>query len=251
MTTTSRNSFRGLVITEAKLFWREPVALFWGIAFPLILTVVFGLTTSGNKPDHKLGDLRLIDVYVPVLMAFVLTVLSIQALPSVLASYREKGVLRRMSTTPVSPALLLGADVAVYSAVIVGALALIASVARLAFDVTLPRQAVGFALALALGAVAALALGALIAAISWSTRAAGAIGTLLFFPMMFFAGLWVPRQEMSSGLRGVSDFTPLGATVAAIQDTMRGSWPHAGHVAVLAAYAIALAFAASRVFRWE
>ena len=37
------------------------------------------------------------------MMAFVLTVVAVQVLPSILASYREKGVLRRLSTTP-SPA---------------------------------------------------------------------------------------------------------------------------------------------------
>jgi ABC-2 type transport system permease protein len=251
MPTTLTPSFRQLLITEARLFYREPAALFWGIAFPLILTVVFGVVTNHSKPDPHLGHLRVIDAYVPILMAFVVTMLSIQALPAALASYREKGVLRRMSTTPVSPALLLGADVAIYSAVIVGSLVLIGGVASIAFNVNLPQQAVGFVVALALGGVAALSLGALIAAVAWSTRAATAIGTLLFFPMMFFAGLWVPRQTMSSGLRTVSDFTPLGATVGALQDTMSGSWPHAGHLAVLAVYAIGLAVVASRVFRWE
>ena len=248
---STRGAFGRLLVTEGKLLIREPLALFWGIVFPLMLTVVFGLATSGNRPDRKLGGLRLIDAYVPVLMVFVVTVLAIQALPAALASYREKGVLRRMSTTPASPSLLLGADVAVNATVILLALVLIALVARVAFAVTLPRQALGFAVALTLGAVATLALGGVIAAVAWSARAASAIGTLLFFPMMFFAGLWVPRQLMSSGLRGVSDFTPLGATVAAVQDTMRGSWPHPAHFAVLAAYAIVLSLVASRVFRWE
>jgi hypothetical protein len=126
---------------------REPAALFWGIAFPLLLTVIFGIATSSQKPDHKLGGMRVVDAYVPVMMAFVLTVLALQALPSALASYREKGVLRRMSTTPVPPSLLLGADVIVSATVIVFALAMIAVIARVAFNVALPTQAVGFAVA--------------------------------------------------------------------------------------------------------
>ena len=247
---TLRTPFRRLFVTEAKLFLREPVALFWGLAFPLVLIIVFGATTQ-HKHEADLGGLRLVDVYVPVLMAFVLTMLAIQAFPSALASYREKGVLKRMSTTPVAPWLLLAADLAVNAVVIVVALVLIVGVAKAAFDVTLPQQAIGFMLTLGLGAAAALALGAVIAAIAWSTRAAGAIGTLLFFPMMFFAGLWVPQQLMSNGLRSVSELTPLGATVAALHDTMYGSWPRAGHLAVLAAYAIGFSLVASRVFRWE
>src|SRR6516162_928002 len=170
-----RAPFGRLLVTEAKLLGREPLALFWGIVFPLLLTVIFGLATSGSH-DKKLGGLRLIDVQVPVMMVFVLTVLGLQALPATLASYREKGVLRRMSTTPVAPSLLLGADVAINAIVILSALALITVVSRVAFDVNLPSQAIGFALALTLGAIATLALGATVAAVAWSARAASAIG---------------------------------------------------------------------------
>ena len=244
-----RPAWRQLLLTEAKLFLREPMALFWGVLFPLVLIVVFEI--AGHHPDRKLGGQSLVDVYVPVMMAFVLTVVAVQVLPSILASYREKGVLRRLSTTPIHPRLLLGADVAVLVTVIVTALLVIAVVARVAFNAHLPSQGLGFVLTLALAAVAMLGLGAVVASISGTPRIANAIGTLLFFPMMFFAGLWVPRQTMPSALLHVSDYTPLGAATAAIQDTMRGHWPGMAHLGVLAVYALVLSFAASRLFRWE
>jgi ABC-2 type transport system permease protein len=244
-----RPAWRQLLLTEAKLFLREPMALFWGVLFPLVLIVVFGI--AGHHPDRKLGGQSLVDAYVPVMMAFVLTVVAVQVLPSILATYREKGVLRRLSTTPIDPRLLLGADVAVLVTVIVTALLVIAVVARVAFNAHLPSQAAGFVLTLALAAVAMLGLGAVVASVSGTPRIANAIGTLLFFPMMFFAGLWVPRQTMPSALLHVSDYTPLGAATAAIQDTMRGHWPGVAHLGVLAAYALVLSFAASRLFRWE
>ena len=244
-----RPAWRQLLLTEAKLFLREPMALFWGVVFPLVLIVVFGI--AGHHPDRKLGGQSLVDVYVPVMMAFVLTVVAVQVLPSILASYREKGVLRRLSTTPIHPRLLLGADVAVLVTVIVTALLVIAVVARVAFNAHLPSQGLGFVLTLALAAVAMLGLGAVVASVSGTPRMANAIGTLLFFPMMFFAGLWVPRQTMPSALLHVSDYTPLGAATAAIQDTMHGQWPGVAHLGVLAVYALVLSLAASRLFRWE
>ena len=244
-----RPAWRQLLLTEAKLFLREPMALFWGVLFPLVLIVAFGI--AGHHADRKLGGQSLVDVYVPVMMAFVLTVVAVQVLPSILSSYREKGVLRRLSTTPIHPRLLLGADVAVLVTVIVTALLVIAVVARVAFNVHLPSQGLGFVLTLALAAVAMLGLGAVVASISGTPRIANAIGTLLFFPMMFFAGLWVPRQTMPSALLHVSDYTPLGAATAAIQDTMHGHWPGVAHFGVLAVYALVLSLAASRLFRWE
>ena len=43
-------------------------------------------------------------------MFFAITLLAMQALPDVLTRYREMGVLKRLRTTPVSPALLLFAQ---------------------------------------------------------------------------------------------------------------------------------------------
>ena len=56
--------------------------------------------------------------------------------------------------------------------------------------------------------------------------------------MMFFAGLWVPLQQMGSTLRTISHYTPLGAAVPSIEQTMHGSWPSASHLIVLAIYAL-------------
>jgi ABC-2 type transport system permease protein len=243
------SALNSLIRTEAKLLVREPVALFWGLVFPLALLTVMGL--ASHAPDKDLGGLRLIDVYVPVCMCFVIAVQGINVLPTVLAAYREKGILRRIATTPAGPARLLGAQLAVNLGMCAIGLVTIAVAARLAFDVSLPGQLPGFLLSVLLGAGALLGLGALIAAVASTGRVAGALGTIAFFPMMFFAGLWVPRPLMSDSLLAVSDYTPLGATVAAVQETMAGAWPQARHVAVLGAYAILLLAAAAKSFRWE
>jgi ABC-2 type transport system permease protein len=244
-----RSAFNQLVTTEAKLLLREPWLFFWGVLFPVVLTVVFGV--AGNKPQKSLGGLTLLDTYVPVMMAFVLTILSVSALPVILATYREKGILRRFSATPMRPAMLLGADLSVIGCTAVVAMAVIVVVAKVGFGAHLPSEVGGFLLSLILSGAATLSLGMLVAAVASSGRMAAAIGTMLFFPMMFFAGLWVPRAQMGAGLRDISNYTPLGAAVAAIQQTMHGSFPSASHLLVLAGYAIVLGLGAIRLFRWE
>jgi ABC-2 type transport system permease protein len=130
-------------------------------------------------------------------------------------------------------------------------LVLILAVARIAYHVPLPRQAVGFAATVLLAAVALFSLGLFVAAVAVTGRAANAAGALLFFPMMFFAGLWLPIAAMPSFLRHVSDFTPLGAAVQSLGETSSGVWPHPLLVVVLAAWAVAGCAAAARLFRWE
>jgi ABC-2 type transport system permease protein len=192
-----------------------------------------------------------VDVYVPVMMVFSMGILAISAIPTTLATYRERGVLRRLSTTPLRPQALLGADFTVATGLITVAMALVVIVAKVAFSVQLPSQVLGWLVALILSGAALLALGALIASVATSARLATAVGTILFFPMMFFAGLWIPLQQMGSTLRTISHYTPLGAAVPAIQQTMHGSWPDVSHLLVLAVYALVASLLAVRLFRWE
>src|ERR1700754_3696145 len=97
-----------LLKTEARLLLREPLLLFWGVLFPLVLLTVMGL--AGNDPDPDLGGLSLVQSYVPVLIAFTFTILGVSALPTALATSRERGVLKRLATTPLRPSRVLGAQ---------------------------------------------------------------------------------------------------------------------------------------------
>lgn len=245
-----RRAFAALLRTEGKLFVREPMMIFWGVLFPVVLLIIIG-SASGDKHQKSLGGLRFIVVYTPTVMVFTLAILALNALPAALAAYREKGYLRRLSTTPVGATRLLGAQFAIIFCVSALTVILLAVVARAAFNVPLPQNVGGFALAIVLGAAAMLGLGTLIASLVPTPRTASIIGSLLFFPMMFFAGLWVPRAEMGSVLRHVSDFMPLGAMVAAVQNTEAGHWAGTSHLLVLLAWAVIMCLAAGRLFRWE
>jgi ABC-2 type transport system permease protein len=82
-------------------------------------------------------------------------------------------------------------------------------------------------------------------------RAANGIGMSLFFPSMFLAGVYVPREVLPPVLQHVSDLTPLGATVQALRDTWVGHPPRPLHLAIMAGYAVVAGAAAARLFRWE
>jgi ABC-2 type transport system permease protein len=241
--------FAALLKFEARLLLREPALLFWGIAFPLVLLAVFGLAGGGSDPD--LDNLTLVQAYVPVLIGFTFTTLGVSGLPSAVATYRERGVLRRLATTPLRPAWVLGAQLVTSLAISATTALGIVLLARVAFGVPLPEQPFGFALAAALAATALLSIGLVVAAVVPRARVAGAVGTMLFFPLMFFGGLWAPRATMPAGLREAGDYTPLGAAVQALQDAAAGGWPGGRQVLVLLAYTVVCAAAATRLFRWQ
>jgi ABC-2 type transport system permease protein len=240
-----------LTAMELRLFLREPMAVFFAIAFPALLVGILGSVPSFRQPQTSLGGLRVIDVEVPTAIAFVLVMLAMSSVPATLATYRERGILRRLATTPVRPTSLLAAQMLMALLTAVFAALMLLAVGRLAFDVALPRQPVGFALAFVLGAAAVFSMGLALAAVAPTARSAQGIGSLLFFPLMFFAGLWVPRAAMPEALRHVSDLTPLGAGAQALQDATGGAWPQPLHLAVMAAYLIVFGLIAARTFRWQ
>ncbi len=103
-------AFGQIVLNEARLAWRRPVGLIAGIGIPVVLLVIFGELPSFQQPASTLGGLTAFDVYVPVLAVFTIAMLGLLGLPIPLASYRELGVMRRLSTTPVAPSWLLAAQ---------------------------------------------------------------------------------------------------------------------------------------------
>lgn len=246
-----RRALRRLIAAEARLALREPAGVVWGVGLPVLLMVIFGNIPKFNLPAGRFGGQSPLDVYLPILCTMVLAMLALFSIPVPLATYREQGVLRRMATTPVSPVAVLAAQLVVNLVLGAVAIGLILGIGTIAFGLDAPRQPFGFALALALTAVALFALGLWVAAIAKTGKAAQAIAGACFFPLEFLAGLWVPRQVMPAGLRDVSDYTPLGAAVQALQDSVNGTFPSARELLVLVAYAVGFGFAAVRMFSWE
>jgi ABC-2 type transport system permease protein len=209
----------------------------------MVLLAVMGLSAS------NVGGVPLVTVYEPIVIAFISVAFGVQGIPVQIAGYRQGRVLRRLATTPAGPVRVIGAQLIVSLAVILIATVGVLVLGRLGFGVPLPRQPVGFALVAVLSAAAMVALGLLIGAVAPTARSAGAAGTVLFFPLMYFAGLWTP--QLSASARRIGQFTPLGAARQALGDSMAGSWPQPAAIAVLGLCTLVCAGAAARFFRWE
>ncbi|RFU88247.1 ABC transporter permease [Streptomyces triticagri] len=246
-----RTAFLAVLRSEAVLFRREPAALFWILAFPTVLMVILGLIPAFREPDEGLGGRRVIDLYVPVAVLLGMITAGVQVMPGVLTTYRERGILRRLSTTPARPSMLIAAQVVLHAAAIALSALLVLAVGRIAFRVSLPAQPVGYVLAVLLACLAALAVGATIAALCRTIKMAQAVGTVVFFPMMFTAGVWAPVETLPETLRRIVECTPLGAASQALNDAAGGDFPGLLHLGVTAVWVVVLLSAAARWFRWE
>ena len=241
-----------LVTTEAKLAWRLPTGLIFGLALPALLLVIFGAIPALSRPKEQFGGISFFSLYVPTLILLVLLVLSLLSLPMQLAGYREHGVLRRMWTTPVAPSFLLAAQLALNLALAAAGVGLILGVGAGAFGLVLPADVGGFALSVVLSAGALFALGLCVAAVAGTTQVATGIGLALFYPLAFFAGVYFPLTVIGSSLvNQISEALPSGAAFDALHASFLGQFPSGEALGVLAGYTVVFTVAAVRWFRWD
>jgi ABC-2 type transport system permease protein len=245
-------ALRALIASESKLFLREGAILFFAVPFPAVLVLVLGSALPGfTDPNPDLGGARGIDIYLPIVFALAIATVTMTSLLTLLTGYREKGILLRLRTTPISPAMLLIAQFLISTVALVLGCLLAWGAAKLAFDVQPPHGFAWLLVAFLLGAAAMGSIALLVAALVPSTRASVAWGSLIYYPMMFAAGVWTPGPLMPESVRRVADFTPLGAASEAMQAAWAGGTPRMLHLAVMAGYVAVLGFAAVRLFRWR
>jgi ABC-2 type transport system permease protein len=241
-----------LTTTEAKVFLRDPGAPAVVVGIPLALLLVFGLMPGANDPDPKYGGhSALATVIAPMAVTILIAMLALTQFPNALGTYREKGLLKRLSASPVPPSRLLTAQLLVNLAAVVVVVALIVGVGALVLGVELPANPAGFLLSLVLGALALFSVGLLVAALAPTGRAASGIGSALFFPMLALGGVWVPKEQLPPFLQHVADVLPLGATLNALRATWAGDAPELLQLGAMAAFAVVCTTIAVRVFRWE
>jgi ABC-2 type transport system permease protein len=243
-------AFWKLTVTEFKLFIREPLAVFFILAFPLILLWLNG-SQGGNAPVAEQGGQGRIDLLVPGYVALILATVAFTQLPGVLATYRERGILRRLATTPVPPAKVLGAQLVVHLVASTIGVALLLATATVLYDLHLPRAIAAAVLVYLAGALALYALGFILAALAPNARTANAVGFVVYFPMIFLSGAVIPREALSASMRRIGEVLPLAPVVTGLRDAWSGAGISMAALAALAAMVVVASAVGVRVFRWE
>ncbi|UFU05211.1 ABC transporter permease [Ruania halotolerans] len=244
-----------LLRTEIRIFLRDPGSVFFTLAFPVLVLLGVGFAIPGmNEIITEPGPLQgypTVVVMLPAVLATAVATPALTAMPVVIVTYREQGVLTRLSTTPMPPAGVLGVHLAIGVSLFLVALAVALGVGASAFGFPVPGHPVATVVAIVLGSVAVFGLGLVVAARVAKGSTAQGIGMLVYFPMLFFAGLWTPGPIMPDAVAAVATWTPLGAMSQAVDEAwFTGEVPWL-QFAVLAGYAVVTYAVAVRLFRWR
>ena len=246
----SRGQFAEILKVQGKLALREPYGILGGIAFPVILLVVFWFISSHVPGNVGNTGLTVLDLWIPTLMVIAFVTITI-SLPSTLVRDREIGWLRRVSTTPVHPWRLLAAQLVVNLLLAVVAIVVLFVGAGVFFGASLRLSVPFFVLATVLSMAEIFAFGLMVVAIVPSQTIAQPVAGVLFFLLLFLSGLWVNPAQVGEPLRSVMYYSPTGAAAKALLAAVFSSSPPYAAWVTMAAYAAIFGFIAIRFFRWE
>lgn len=237
---------------EIKIFAREPLGLIGSVGIPVLLFIGLG-RMMGRRLDASARLRDLVGADVPVLIVILIALNAVLSLVTIIAIYREGGILKRLRATPLRPHTILTAHVLVKLIFSGVTLALMAAAGRRFYPVALDVPWLSVTAALIVSTISILSIGFLVASVVPTARFAQPIGSVLFYPMLGVCGLFVPVASLPPALQTVSHAMPLTYAVS----LLRGIWvgegwaAHGWDVVVLAAVFTACTALSTRVFRWE
>ena len=132
---------------------------------------------------------------------------------------------------------------------------LLVALGRLLYGVSLPgATAVGFVVALVVGATAFCALGVAITAVIPTEAATPAVANAVTLPLYFVSGIFIPAESIPGWLLAGADVFPVkpfaDALFTAFDPRTSGVGLSGPDLAVVAAWGVAGALVAARAFRW-
>jgi ABC-2 type transport system permease protein len=221
-----------LAATELKLFVREPMVLTFVFAFPVLTVLILGGVFDDNDPNFE-GALPS-DYYVAAYIGVVIAAIGLVMLPVHLASYRERGVLRRFDVSRYPRWALPAAWVLVAMVITAVAVAVLLVTGQLVYGLPKPDDLLGVVVGTLLGAVAFISIGIALGMALPSARSAQGLGMLLFFPFFLLGGAGPPPDAMGDPMSSIANVVPLTHVIRSIQEPWLDLGNPTGHLAVLA-----------------
>jgi ABC-2 type transport system permease protein len=235
-----------LIRAEFRLTLRDPLVLTFVVVFPIVTMLIIG-GAFGTTPDPSFAGQNPSHWYVASYFTVVIAATGLVMLPVHLASYRERGVLRRFAAAGFPRWSFAVTELALGLATIAVAGVLLLAVAAPVYGVPAVHDLGRVGLGLLFGSIGFVSIGVLLGTLLPSARAAQAVGLMLFFPSFLLGAGGPPPHVMGSVLRHVGDALPLTWVTTSIRQPWLGiGTPTGTLVEVIALAVVATAVAARR-----
>jgi len=236
---------------ETKIFLREPLGAVGILVVPVLTYVFLGQMFSRGRP--LANQAAFMSYVIPTFAALFIAINAVLSLVTIIAIYRESGILKRLRATPLRPRTILVAHVLVKLMFTIATLILMVLAGKRYFPIGTRIPVVSFAAALLLSTWSILALGFVIASLVKIARFAQTAAGFVFYPMVGLSGLFYPIEKLPPVGRALAKVMPLTYAVSLLRGILEGDgWTaHLTDVgALIVVFVISMAVTA-RVFRWE
>jgi ABC-2 type transport system permease protein len=239
---------------DQKAFWRNPASVFFTVMFPVLLLVIFGSIFGSDKVEIRGGEIDTDTYYVPAIITLSIISSTMQSLAMSLVIAREDGRLKRGRGTPMPAWVFIAGRVGNSIVTAVMMLALLALIGGLVYGVHFPWDRIPqILLVLAVGAASFSCLGIALTAAIPTQDAAAPIVNFLLLPLYFLSGVFIPDDQLPSGIIHFADVFPIRHFFLAFFDAYVPGGAQAidwNHLLIVAIWGVGGLLLAIRFFRW-
>jgi ABC-2 type transport system permease protein len=206
-----------------------------------------------NKGVQSL-KLKYIDFLVPGIVAMMIMSNNLNGVAGQIASWRERGILRRMQSTPLSASTFIAAQITARLMLNGLQAVIVLLVGSLIFGTQVNGSWALLLLFVVLGTLAFMAIGFIIAGLAKTPESAGPIAGFISFPLLFLGGVFFPIKNMPEFLQPLIKLIPITHLTNALRQVMNvgadltALWPEA---TILGGWLIVAFAVASFTFKWE
>ncbi len=238
---------------EQMAFWINRVGAVFTVGFSVVFLVMLGLS-AGNQRNASLGDVRLVQYYVPGFIAYGVMAAGFTTLAITIVVRRETGLLKRLRLSPLPTWVLITSIFLSTLMVALAQVAVLIVIGRFAYQVPFPSSWPALLVAVLVGIVSFSAMGIAISCAVPNQETAGPVTSIVFFILLFLARLWFPLPP-GSGLAKFSNYLPVRHLMTAMDRSFqipRGTSPWAwDDLLVVALWGIGATLISLRRFRWS
>lgn len=245
-------AFKTMMKTELKLSLRGMDMFIFAICAPLVVLVLLGIL-YGDKPAFEGAGYTFLEQSFGALTTISICAGGVMGLPLVVSEYRSRHILKRYQVTPVSPAVILLVQVAIYTLYAAASFVSLYLTAALFFGYRFGGSWTGFLGGYLLVLVSMFSIGMMVGGIAPDARTAGVIASLLYFPMLIFSGATLPYEVMPGPLRQAAGLLPLTQGIKLLKAASLGLPADSVRLPILLMAAIAggCTLVSLRFFKWE
>jgi ABC-2 type transport system permease protein len=237
---------------EQLAFWLNRVGAIFTVVFSVLFLVMLG-ASAGNARVKYLGNIKLVQYYVPAFVAYGVMSACFTTLAINLVVRRETGLLKRLRLSPLPSRVLVVAIFVSTAIVSLVQVVLLLLIGRFGYAVHFPSSWLSFAVVLLVGIVSFCAMGVAISTMIPNQETAGPVTSVVFFVLLFLSGLWFPLPA-NSGLAKFSSYFPVRHFINAVNapfELQRGVSPWAWHdLLIISLWGAGAVVVALRRFEW-